>query len=136
MNPPWRPAQSLHRGNRKGFQIENQHWCRPRTSVLWVAESANDNNAVIGKRCGVEIRWRKRLARVSKDVDVSIRVLDYHVVVNEEIRIVVILMFAPDENNPAIRKLRGTLAESIETPAWSCIKWRWSIKVLASLVGT
>ena len=60
----------------------------------------------------MKVGWGKNSLRVTKEINLPIGFVDEHVVVDAEIRVVVILMLATDLDNSSVREEGDRLPES------------------------
>ena len=65
-------------------------------SLLQIPQGPDDIDPVIDKRCGVEIGRRKHLFRIAENLELAVAVVHDGIVVDAEIRIVVVLVLAGD----------------------------------------
>ena len=74
------------------------------SAIARIAQAPNADNAV-PKRCGaISIRGRARLSPLAKQIAFPIPMPDDNIVVDNEIRVIVIFMSASDEDDPTIRQ--------------------------------
>lgn len=85
-------------------------------TVLLPAEVAGDRDVVGHGRGGVEVGGREGLARVEDVLHAALAVEDCHVVVDEDVRVVVVFEFAGDQHEAAVDEAGGALAEAVEGP--------------------
>src|SRR4026209_713089 len=76
------------------------------------------------------------LGRIAEDLDVAIRSNEHDVVIDEEIRIVVVLVLPGDQQRATVGERSAALAEAIEAPAGAGTRSRGSTEQLAGLPGT
>ena len=91
-------------------QVEGEHRRRARMAFPLVSEPPDHDHAVPHEGGGVEVRGREEALRIAVNLDGAVEVEDDDVVVDAEIGIVVVLVFAADADHPPVRVRRARVA--------------------------
>src|SRR5262249_46606131 len=82
--------------HRPRFQCQSVNGSEPLLPLFGVTQTADEIDCAFAERRRMEISGRKPLARIAENLEVALAVVDYDVVVNVEVRIVVVLVLACD----------------------------------------
>ena len=113
------------------FDVVNEHVVRVQlecgrragNSVGLIAEAAYDEDPVVvssapGEGGGVEVGGWEVSSRIAVDLGLLSKALDDDVVVDKEVRIVVVFVLAGDEDDGVVRQQCSTHAVPAEVPLW------------------
>ena len=93
------------------------------------------SQAIPGKGGAVEVSRWKRVLGIAEDLDRSVGMSDHHIVVDEKVRVVVILVLSGDKNGTAIGEASGALAEPLEAPTRAEVKGGFDLEVIGRSPG-
>ena len=136
VNPSRRLATGCHRCDAEAAEIESHDGRCAGPSLLREAEAANNHDAVAHQSGRVKIRGREDFGRISKNIDPPVRVKDNYIVVDVEIRVVVVLMLTSDQHSATTGQFGCALAKSIKAPSRTSTQSRRPAKSFICLIRT
>jgi hypothetical protein len=96
------------------------------------AETSDDDDLVADQRGGMDVGRREYVARIAVDIDSAIEMQHHDVAINAEILVVVVFVFAADEDDAPVRRRGGAFAERPEASARPGLQGAGAIE---SLIG-
>ena len=85
------------------FHMESEDRSR-RSAIVRIPKVSDDVDPGSDQGRRVKVRWRENLARIAEDFDAAISVVNEDVVVDAEVRVVVVFVLASDLNEAPVRK--------------------------------
>src|ERR1700687_5210885 len=99
-----------------------------------IAETADNDDAVARESSGVEVGWWESILRIAVNFDLIVRAEDDDIVVDAEVRVVIVFMLATNANHAPVGSFGAGGAHSVEIPDRPILAVRWHFEEIANAI--